>query len=463
MTENLTIVILAAGLGTRMKSRKAKVLHEAGGLTLVEHVVRSALAVTSPDRVVVVVGHQADEVQSVLAPTGVRFAVQTEQKGTGHALEMCRSVAARAEGRLIVLYGDCPLLSVETLRTLLEHHDKADAAATVITTTLEDPTGYGRILVDSDGYVTGIVEEKVATPEQKKVRQINSGIYCFDAAPLWHQLREIRPNPVSQEYYLTDIVEILRTAGHRVSPLLHANADELLGINNRAELAVVDRIFRDRKTLELMLGGVTIRRPETVTVDTGVKAGMDTIVEQFAQLLGTTTIGENCRIGAGAIIRDSHIADGVEIQPYTIVNTSRVETGASVGPFARLRMENHVEAGAHIGNFVELKKTRFGSGAKAGHLAYLGDSDIGEDVNIGAGTITCNFDGARKHKTTIGAHAFVGSNSTLVAPVEIGDKSYVAAGSVITNPVPQDALGIGRGRQEIKEGWAKRRREKAAR
>jgi bifunctional UDP-N-acetylglucosamine pyrophosphorylase / glucosamine-1-phosphate N-acetyltransferase len=211
-----------------------------------------------------------------------------------------------------------------------------------------------------------------------------------------------------------------------------------------------------------MLGGVTILRPETVTVDSDIRAGMDTVIEPFAQLLGRTTIGENCRIGAGAIIRDSQIADGVEIQPYTIVNTSKIEPGASIGPFARRRMENHVEAGAHIGNFVELKKTRFGAGAKAGHLAYLGDSDIGADVNIGAGTITCNFDGARKHKTTIGAHAFVGSNSTLVAPVEIGNNSYVAAGSVITNPVPQDALGIGRGRQEIKEGWAKRRREKAA-
>jgi bifunctional UDP-N-acetylglucosamine pyrophosphorylase/glucosamine-1-phosphate N-acetyltransferase len=443
-----------------MKSRTAKVLHEAGGMSLVEHVVGSALAVTSPERVVVVVGHQADEVRRALAPTGVQFALQKEQKGTGHALEMCRSVAAARDGKVVVLYGDCPLLAVDTLQRLLEHHERTAAAATVITTMLQDPAGYGRILADSDGYVTAIVEEKLASAEQKKIRQINSGIYCFDAAPLWDYLPQIQPNAVSHEYYLTDIVEILRGAGHRVSALLHENADELLGINTRVELAVVDRILRERKTMELMLGGVTILRPETVSVDKYVRVGMDTVIDAFAQLLGTTTVGENCRIGAGAIIRDSQIADGVEIQPYTIVNTSRVESGASVGPFARLRMDNHVEAGAHIGNFVELKKTRFGAGAKAGHLAYLGDSEIGAEVNIGAGTITCNFDGARKHKTTIGEHAFVGSNSTLVAPVEIGEKSYVAAGSVITNAVPQDALAIARGRQEIKEGWAKRRREK---
>jgi bifunctional UDP-N-acetylglucosamine pyrophosphorylase / glucosamine-1-phosphate N-acetyltransferase len=461
MTDKLTIVILAAGLGTRMKSRKAKVLHEAGGMALVEHVVRSGLALTSPDRIVVVVGHQADQVQSRLAPTGVRFALQAEQKGTAHALEVCRSLAGDAEGKLIVLYGDCPLLSVTTLRGLIDHQSAARVAGAVITTVLDDPSGYGRIILDSDGYVAGIVEEKVATPEQKAIRQINSGIYCFEAGPLWKHLSEIEPNPVSREYYLTDIVEVLRRAGHKISPRVHSDAEELLGINTRVELALVDRIFRERKTTDLMLDGVTIRRPETVTVDYGVRAGIDTIVEPFAQLLGTTSIGANCRIGAGAIIKNSEIGDGVEIHPYTIVNTSRVDSGSSIGPFARLRMDNHVEAGAHIGNFVELKKTRFGAGAKAGHLAYLGDSDIGADVNIGAGTITCNYDGVTKHKTVIGDHAFVGSNSTLVAPLEIGPDCYIAAGSAITDPVPDEALGIGRSRQVNKEGWAKRRKEKS--
>jgi bifunctional UDP-N-acetylglucosamine pyrophosphorylase / glucosamine-1-phosphate N-acetyltransferase len=462
MNEKLTIVILAAGLGTRMKSRKAKVLHEAGGLTLVEHVVRSAAALATPERIVVVVGHQAGQVKEVLAHTGVRFAVQTEQKGTGHALEVCRDAAADTGGRLIVLYGDCPLLSPQTLRRLVEHQSKSGTAATVIATELDDPTGYGRVLVNDQGQVAAIVEEKVATPEQKAIRLINSGIYCFEAEVLWKYLAKIDPNPVSNEYYLTDIVEVLGGAGYAVSPLVHEHPDELMGINTRAELAVVDRIFRERKALELMLAGVTIVRPETVTIDITVEAGMDTVIEPFVQVLGDTRIGENSRIGAGAIIRDSHIADNVEIQPYTLINTSQVDSGASVGPFARLRLENHVGANAHIGNFVELKKTLFGAGAKAGHLAYLGDSEIGEEVNIGAGTITCNFDGERKHKTIIGDQAFVGSNSTLVAPVEIGGNSYVGAGSVITSAVPPDALGIGRGKQVNKEGWVTRRREKIA-
>ena len=461
MENRLTIVILAAGLGTRMKSRKAKVLHAAGGMPLIEHVVRSAVAVTAPERVIVVTGHQAEQAEKTVAGYGVRFARQTEQRGTGHALAICANAVPDREGRLIVLYGDCPLLSEHTLRTLIVHHNQAGAAATVVTTELQDPTGYGRAILDEDNNVRAIVEQKVATEEQKAVKIINSGIYCFESPLLWEFLPSIQPNPVSNEYYLTDIVELLNKAGHRVSSKLHADAAELLGINTRVELAEVDGIFRARKARELMLAGVTAVRPETITFDARVRIGMDTVIEPFAHILGDTEIGENCRIGAGAIIRDSRIADDVEIAPYTVVNTSVVESGATIGPFARLRMENHVEAGAHIGNFVELKKTRFRAGAKAGHLAYLGDSDIGAEVNIGAGTITCNYDGVKKHRTQIGDNAFVGSNSTLVAPVEIGPAAYVAAGSVITNPVPSDALGIGRSRQVNKEGWAARRRQKA--
>ena len=458
MENRLSIVILAAGLGTRMKSRKAKVLHHAGGLTLIEHVVNSALAVTTPERVVVVVGHQAEEVRKLLGVRGLRFALQTEQKGTGDALAVCRDVVPDHEGRLLVLYGDCPLLSEHTLRNLVAHHDRSGAAATVITTMLEDPFGYGRAIVNAAGEVEAIVEHKVATPEQRAVRQINSGIYAFDAALLWKHLPEIEPNPVSKEYYLTDIVEILNRSGHKVSALLHPDPEELLGINTRIELALVDRIFRDRKVKQLMLDGITIEKPETVTVDPFVRAGMDSVIEACAQLLGTTTIGENCRIGTGAIVRDSQIADGVDIAPYTLITSSTVEAGASIGPFARLRMDNHVGAKAHIGNFVELKKTKMGAGAKAGHLAYLGDSVIGDRTNIGAGTITCNYDGSRKHQTTIGEDVFVGSNATLVAPVELSSGSYIAAGSVITDAVPEDALALGRSRQVIKEKWAKKRR-----
>lgn len=460
METNLSVVILAAGLGTRMKSRKAKVLHHAGGLSLVEHVVNSALALTSSDRIAVVVGHQAEEVQSTLSAAGVRFAVQAEQQGTGDALAVCRDVTLDREGLLIVLYGDCPLLSVDTLHTLIRHHRDAGAAATVITTMLDDPTGYGRAIVNDSGMVDAIVEHKVATAEQRAVRQINSGIYCFDASLLWKHLAEIKPNSVSKEFYLTDIVEILNRAGHKVSALLHADSNELMGINTRIELAIVDRIFRERKVRQMMLDGVTIEKPETVIVDLRVEAGMDSVIEPLVQLLGNTRIGENCRIGSGSIIRDSQLGNDVEIAPYTLIQSSTIDTGATIGPFARLRPGNHVQSGAHIGNFVELKKTILGAGSKAGHLAYLGDSVIGEGANIGAGTITCNYDGSRKHQTTIGDGVFVGSNATLVAPVELGSGSYIAAGSVVTERVPENALALGRSRQVNKEGWAKRQRER---
>jgi bifunctional UDP-N-acetylglucosamine pyrophosphorylase/glucosamine-1-phosphate N-acetyltransferase len=302
------------------------------------------------------------------------------------------------------------------------------------------------------------VEQKAGTPEQLAIREANMGIYCYRADLFWKHAGEIRPDNPAREYYLTDMVEILNRAGHTIEAMQIDDPREALGINNRLELAEVDRIFRERKVRDLMLGGVTIEKPETVTVDAGVRIGIDTVVEPFAQILGSTVIGENCRIGACAIVRNSELADDVEIGAFTIVNTSRVERGAQAGPFARLRLENHVEEGAHIGNFVELKKTRLGRGSKASHLAYLGDSEIGAGANIGAGTITCNYDGIRKHATRIGEGAFVGSNSTLVAPIEIGDGAYLAAGSVITEPVPADALGLGRARQVVKEDWARKRR-----
>jgi bifunctional UDP-N-acetylglucosamine pyrophosphorylase/glucosamine-1-phosphate N-acetyltransferase len=460
MRTDLNIVILAAGLGTRMKSKRAKVLHEAGGQTLVEHVVDTALAVATPRRIAVVTGHQADEVEAKVARRGVTFARQLEQKGTGHALLMCRDSFPDQKGLLIVLYGDCPLIAVSTLESLLHHHEASGAAGTVITTMLDDPTGYGRAVVDERGFVQAIVEQKVATPEQREIRQINSGIYCFNAKLLWKHISEIEPNAVSREYYLTDIVEILNRAGHKVSAMLHADSSELLGINTRIELALVDQVFRQRKVSQLMLDGVTIRKPETVTVDLNVRVGPDSVIEAGVQLLGDTSIGEECRIGAGSIIRDSQLADRVEIAPYTLINSSAIETGATIGPFARLRMDNQVGANAHIGNFVELKKARIGAGTKAGHLAYLGDADIGEQVNIGAGTITCNYDGVLKHRTEIGDGAFVGSNSTLVAPLSVGEGSYIGAGSVITTAIPADALALGRSRQTNKEGWAKKKRER---
>jgi bifunctional UDP-N-acetylglucosamine pyrophosphorylase/glucosamine-1-phosphate N-acetyltransferase len=433
---NTTVVILAAGLGTRMRSKRAKVLHRAGGLTLVEHVVGAASSVAPADRIVVVTGHQAEEVEAILLPhdkpSGIGFVRQAGQKGTGHALAACRERLQSLDGMVMVLYGDTPLLSPETLLRLRDLQSAGATAATLITTTLDDPSGYGRVILNGQGDVTAIVEEKAATPQQKSIRLINSGIYCFDAALLWKHIVELQPNPASGELYLTDMAEILVRHGHRVGALHIDDPDELLGINTR----------------------------ETVTIDAHVRAGTDTVIEPFARLLGSTVIGEDCRVGAGAILESAVLADRVVVAPYTLVANSRIETGAQVGPFARLRMDAEVGADARVGNFVELKKTKLGAGAKSQHLAYLGDSEIGAGTNIGAGTITCNYDGQNKHRTQIGERAFIGSNATLVAPLEIGAASYVAAGSVITDAVPPEALALGRARQTVKPGWVKKRRKK---
>lgn len=460
MQSPLHVVILAAGLGTRMKSKRAKVLHRAGGLALVEHVVNAALGVTSPEHVTVVVGHQAAEVKALLAPAGVRFEEQTEQRGTGHALAICRDALCFEAGLVQVLYGDGPLISRATLAELARRQAASDAAATVITTRLDDPSGYGRIVFGDGGEILAIVEHKAATPDQLAIPFINSGIYCFRAELLWKHIAQIEPSNAAGEYYLTDIVEILRRAGHRVEAMEVADSRELLGINTRAELAEVDKIFRDRKARELMLAGVTIEKPETVSIDSGVRIGEDTIVGPFAQLLGRTVIGDDCLIGACSIIQNSELGNRVEVAAFSSVADSRIAAGAHVGPFARLRGGAHVGEDARIGNFVELKNTQFAAGAKANHLAYLGDADIGERTNIGAGTITCNFDGQSKHRTSIGPDAFVGSNSTLVAPLEIGANSYIAAGSAITEPVPSGALALGRARQSTKDGWVAKRKKK---
>ncbi len=455
-----TVVILAAGLGTRMRSKRAKVLHQAGGMALVEHVVGAARAVAPPENIVVVTGHQAEQVESVLAASRVRFARQTEQKGTGHALA-CARESAPISDLVMVLYGDTPLLSQGTLLHLRNTQANSRAAATLITTSLDDPTGYGRVILDENRLVSSIVEERSCTAEQRSIRLINSGIYCFRADLLWTHLREIQPNALSQEYYLTDMASILRGHGHRVQAMNVGNANELLGINTRLELADADRLLRRRKADELMLCGVTIEQPETVSIDSRVQVGMDTVIEPSTRLLGDTEIGEDCVIGAGSIIVSSVLASGSIVRPYSLISDSRVETGAQIGPFSRLRMNARIGKGARVGNFVEVKKSRIGAGTKSQHLAYLGDAEIGENVNVGAGTITCNFDGKEKHETHIGSGAFIGSNSTLVAPVVIGTESYVGAGSVVTDPVPDQALALGRGRQVVKTDWVAKRNKKS--
>jgi bifunctional UDP-N-acetylglucosamine pyrophosphorylase/glucosamine-1-phosphate N-acetyltransferase len=450
------VVILAAGQGTRMKSRMAKVLHRAGGKPLVRHAIDAALQIAPPERVFVVVGYQADEVRAEVESAGVQSIHQTEQLGTGHAVMCGEEKLAGLGGSLVVFVGDCPLIRPGTLAQLVETQKQGRAAAAVITTDVDDPTGYGRIIRGADNSVQAIVEHKAATADQRAVREINSGILCFDADSLWRHIHELRPDNPAHEYYLTDMAAILIRAGARVVALKIPESAELLGINNRLELAEADRILRARKIRQLMLDGVTIEKPETVTIDADVRIGIDTVIGPFVQITGATAIGENCRVGACSIVHSSVLGAGVEVFPFTMVSESKLDARAHAGPFARLRMGAHLSERAHVGNFVELKKTKMGAGAKSMHLAYLGDSTIGEKVNIGAGTITCNYDGQKKHATVIGDGAFVGSNSTLIAPVEIGEDAYIAAGSVINQKVPAKALAVARSRQVNKEGWKRR-------
>lgn len=452
-------VILAAGKGTRLKSDKAKVLHEAGGLPLVEHVVRACQPLDLME-IVVVVGHQAGEVRHVVEHLGATTVLQEPQGGTGHALLVARPALDPARF-VLVLPGDAPLVRPETLRALLDAHLENDAAATLLTAELHDPTGYGRIVRGEDGTVRAIVEEKSCTHEQCRIREINAGFYCFTIEKLWPCLEHLQPGNVHKELYLTDTIELLAKRGHPTMAIRAEDAQEVLGCNTRAELAEVDRLFRLRKIAALMESGVGTLLPETILADADVTAGRDTILEPNVMLLGHTAIGERCRIGAGSVLRDAVLGDGVEIKPYSMVVSSRLANGAVAGPFAHLREGAELEEKARIGNFVEVKKSRIGAGTKAMHLTYLGDATIGEAANIGAGTITCNYDGAKKNPTSIGARAFVGSGTELVAPVSVGDGAYIAAGSTITENVPAGALGLARARQVTKAGWVAERRAKS--
>src|SRR5580700_11267749 len=458
---DLAIVILAAGKGTRLKSSLAKVLHRAGGRTLVEHVVR-ACAPLGAKQTVVVVGHQAELVTPVVEPFGAQTVLQHPQHGTGHALQVARRALGKAK-LAIVLPGDAPLVRTETLRALLAAHRAGNASATILTAVVSDPSGYGRVVRKSETQVGAIVEESQLTDEQREINEINSSIYCFTLEKLWPALAQVKPNNKHREVYLTDAIAILASKGETVLAQVAPDPREVLGCNTRADLAEVDRIFREWKRNALMSDGVSIQLPETVLIDPEVIAGEDTVIEPAVHLLGKTKIGARCTIRTGSVLTDATLGDDVIVEPHCVIGNSRLDEHVTVGPFARLRPDNHLKAGAHIGNFVELKKTTLGEGTKAGHLTYLGDAKIGSKTNIGAGTITCNYDGFHKYPTTIGNHVFIGSDAALVAPVRIGDRAYVAAGSTITDNVPAEALGIARGRQANKPGWAaKKRRELAA-
>jgi bifunctional UDP-N-acetylglucosamine pyrophosphorylase / glucosamine-1-phosphate N-acetyltransferase len=454
---DLHVVILAAGKGTRMKSELPKVLHPISGLTLIDRVLNTAQEL-KPATVTLVVGHAADKVRASLAARpGIQFAVQEPQLGTGHALLQTEPLLRGRTGTVVLLSGDVPLLSARTLHGLVTTHDEAQAAATVLTATVDRPYGYGRI-VRNNGRITRIVEERDATPAQREIREINSGIYAFDLEPLFDALAAISSENAQGEYYLPDLVSIYRKQKRTVTTFTIPDAVEIRGINSRTELAEVSKMVRQQKNEELMAAGVTIIDPATTYIDSDVVVGPDTVIHPFVMLEGATKVGAACEIHAGTRIVNSTVGDRALIRNHSVITDSSIAAGACIGPFAHLRPGADVRENAHVGNFVELKKTTLGAGSKANHLAYLGDSTIGANVNVGAGTITCNYDGTAKHQTTIEDEVFVGSNSTLVAPVTIGRGAYIAAGSAVTQNVPAGSLGIGRGRQENKPGWVEKRK-----
>ena len=457
----LAIVIMAGGKGTRLKSKRAKVLHEIGGKPLLRHVIDSARQIVAPSDIYVVVGHQAAAVEASVKDSGARFVHQEEQRGTGHAIQTAQQ-AVEGYDELLVLSGDVPLLRPETIAQLRDFHIEQRAAMTILTAAPPDATSYGRVLrkKPDSPEVKAIIEQKALTPEQQSLREINSGIYAFRAEPLFAHIGELKTENAHGEYYLTDMAGLLVAAGERVVAVEAANPVEVLGANTIAEMMELDRELRLDTARRLMEQGVTVLRPETTVIDTAVEVGPDTVIEPFVQLLGETKIGEDCRIRSYSVIENSTLGDGVLVRHACVIAGSRIAAGALIGPFAHVRLESDFAEGVHVGNFVETKKVKLGKGSKANHLTYLGDADIGSGVNIGAGTITCNYDGVNKHRTVIGDGVFVGSDSTLVAPIVVGEGSYIAAGSSITEDVPPNALALGRARQVTKPDWAKTRRAK---
>ncbi|PYX49201.1 MAG: UDP-N-acetylglucosamine diphosphorylase/glucosamine-1-phosphate N-acetyltransferase [Acidobacteria bacterium] len=457
----VAVAIMAAGKGTRLKSQLPKVLHEVGGKPLLEHVIRAAVRIAPASDVYAIIGHEAERVRAAMAHTGVTFVLQSEQRGTGHALIVARAALAGYD-HVIVLSGDAPLITPETIGRLRNFHLEERSAMTLLSADLENPTGYGRVLRKSarSAEVQAIVEEKTATSAQRQIREINSGFYVFSTKELYGNIDKLSTANAHHEYYLTDMAEVLRRARRRVVAWKTANASEVLGGNTRAELADIDEQMRMAKCRELMAEGVTVFYPATCVFDADVKIAADTVIEPYVQLLGNTRIGTACRVRSYCVIRDSEIGDGVTVRPGCVMEDAKIGQGAVVGPFSHLRPGSEIGEGAHVGNFVETKKIKLGKGSKANHLTYLGDAEIGDGVNIGAGTITCNYDGVNKYKTVIEDGVFVGSDSTLVAPVRIGKGAYVGAASCITEDVPVDALAVGRARQIVKEGWAREKRLK---
>jgi bifunctional UDP-N-acetylglucosamine pyrophosphorylase/glucosamine-1-phosphate N-acetyltransferase len=447
----LTVVILAAGEGKRMRSRRAKVLHRLCGRPLIAYSLR--IARTLSEQIVLVVPPDASDVIEAAGP-GIRAVVQRERLGTGHAVLQARPESGT--GPLLVLPGDMPLLTEETIERLVSHHASTGAAATILTATVEAPHGYGRVLRQR-GRVTRIVEERDATDDQKKINEINTAVYCFDARRFWPALEAVQSDNDQGEYYLTDVIGILSRAGARVEALAVPDPIEAQGVNDRRQLAAVAAVQRRRILDALMEAGVTLLDPASTYIEDTVTIGPDSVIYPNVVIEGATEIGAECVIGAGCQVNASRLAERVWLKPYCVLTDAVIEEEAQLGPFCHLRPHVHVGARARIGNFVEVKQSRIGRGAKAPHLSYIGDATVGDNANIGAGAITCNYDGYTKSQTHIGDRAFIGTNASLVAPLTIGEGAYIGSGSVITKDVPPGALAVERSTQVVKEGWVARK------
>lgn len=447
----LKTLILAGGKGTRMKSELPKVIHEVNGIPMISKIIK-VLEVLKPEENILILGHKKEEVLKVVGEDA-DYVVQTEQLGTGHAVLQAKDKLKDYDGDVMVLCGDTPLLREETLEELYKFHRDTDSVTTILTSIYDNPFGYGRI-VKENGLVKAIVEEKEADAEIKKIKEVNAGVYCFKGRELFDALSKITNNNEKGEYYLTDVIGIQVGEGKKVQSFVLNDNIEILGVNSKVELAQASKVLRDRKNIDLMEKGAILIDPSAVYAEEDVVVGRDTVIYPGAILQGKTVIGENCQILGTTRIIDSTLGNDIKVES-SVIEESILEDGVTMGPFAHLRPKSHLKEKVHVGNFVEVKKSTLEKGVKAGHLTYLGDAQIGEDTNIGAGTITCNYDGKNKFKTVIGKNSFIGSDSMLVAPVIIGENALVGAGSVITKDVPDNSLAVSRSKQIIKNDWRK--------
>lgn len=454
--QKVAAIVLAAGLGTRMKSGLAKTMHPLRGKPLITYSVNTAKEL-EPARLIVVVGHQADKAMDAVGPE-VACVVQREQKGTAHAVMQAVPLLQGFDGDVVVLYADMPLLSSPLVRRLVDHHSSNGLSATVLTSVFADPSGYGRVIRDAAGEFLRVVEDRDCSPAERQIEEVNTGVYCFRRHLLVEALERIRPENAQGEFYLTDALGIMRAAGHRIGTVTADDEAEVTGINDRKQLAWAEGILRERRLDELMHSGVTILDPSSAFIDDEVEIGPDTVIKPLVFLEGRTVVGKGCTIGPSTRILDSVIGDDAMVE-FSVIEGSRVEDGVRIGPFNHIRPGTTLRSGARVGNFAEIKNSTIGSGSKVPHHSYIGDSDVGDGVNMGAGCVTVNYDGRRKHRTVIGDRAFIGCNVNIIAPRKIGDRAYLAAGSTVHADVPPDALAIARARQENKEGWVKRKTE----